>query len=133
MKNLSRIFAYIILLFATGMFLWGALGFLEYFTGLAPVAEFQNSQFPKGTQFVHWLLITTSGATMLLGYATRWRYTPFAMVVLFAMLATLCSIETFDFMVEPSRYRSFATEVVLYIAFSIFLLRSSYMRSRFRL
>ncbi len=132
MKNLSRIFTYILLAFATGMFIWGVLGFLEYFTGLAPVANFQNSQFPKGTQFFHWLLITASGGTLLFGYLLRWKHTPFAMVVLFGMLATLCAIETFDFMIEPWRYRSFVTEVIMYIVMSTFLLKSSYIKEHFR-
>ncbi len=131
MRKLAQIFTYIMLLFAAGMFVWGVLGFLEYFTGLAPLMNLQNVNFPKGTQFIHWLLITSSGATLLFGYLLRWKHTPFVMVVLFAMLATMCAIQTFDFMTEPWRYRSFVNEVIMYIVMSVFLLKSSYIKEHF--
>ena len=127
----SQGFSYLLVAAATVMLGWGALGFLEYFTGLAPLVPLQNATFPSGTQFVHWLLITLSGAVFLIGYFLRWRYTPLAMIVLYAALATLCAIETFDFMENPSRYGDFARECTYYILISIYLVRSRRMRERF--
>lgn len=131
LDRLSQGFSYLIILAATVMFGWGTLGFLEYFTGLAPLMPLQNATFPDGTQFVHWLLITLSGATFLFGYFTRWRYTPIAMLVLFGALATLCAVQTFDFMVRPSRYSDFARECFYYVLMSIYLLRSKRMHNHF--
>ena len=131
MKTISKIYAYFLLVASAGMFSWGVLGFLEYFTGLAPVTGLQNINFPNGTQFIHWLLITASGATFLVGYITRWKHTPIVKVVLYAMLATMCAIQTFDFMTEPWRYRSFVTEIIMYILNSVFLLKSSLMKEHF--
>ena len=131
LDRLSRGFNYLLILAATVMLGWGTLGFLEYFTGLAPLIPLQNATFPGGTQFLHWLLITLSGLVLLTGYFLRWRYTPLAMIVLFAALATLCAIETFDFMVNPGRYAAFARECAYYIVISIYLLRSRRMRERF--
>jgi len=128
---LSQGVSYLLVLAATVMLGWGILGFLEYFTGLAPLLPLQNATFPSGTQFVHWLLITLSGCVFLAGYFLRWSYTPLAMIVLYAALATLCAIETFDFMERSSRYADFARECTYYVLISIYLVRSRRMRARF--
>ena len=130
-NRLSQGFSYLLILAASVMFGWGTLGFLEYFTGLAPLMPLQNATFPDGTQFIHWLLIILSGSVFLIGYFLRWSYTPVAMIVLYAALATLCAIETFDFMENPSRYTDFMRECTYYILISIYLLRSTRMRERF--
>ncbi len=130
-NRLSQGFSYLMIFAASVMLGWGTLGFLEYFTGLAPLMPLQNSTFPSGTQFVHWLLITLSGSTFLIGYFSRWRYTPVAMIVMYASLATMCSIQTFDFMENPSRYADFARECAYYVIMSIYLFRSDRMRERF--
>ena len=65
------------------------------------------------------------------GYFLRWRFTPLAMIVIYAALATLCAIETFDFMGNPSRYGDFARECTYYVLISIYLVRSRRMRERF--
>ena len=127
----SQGFSYLIVLAATVMLGWGVLGFLEYLTGLAPLMPLQNPTFPAGTQFVHWTLITLTGGTLLAGYFLRWSHTPVAMTVLFASLATLCAIETFDFMENPSRHTDFMRECIYYVIMSIYLFRSKRMRDRF--
>lgn len=71
--RLSQGFSYLIVLAASVMLGWGVLGFLEHFTAAAPLIPLQNPTFPTGTQFVHWTLITLSGATFLAGYVLRWR------------------------------------------------------------
>lgn len=131
LDRLSQGFSYLVLLAAAVMLGWGTLGFLEYFTGLAPLVPLQNATFPDGTQFIHWLLITLSGSTFLAGYLLRWRYTPLAMIVLFAALATLCAIQTFDFMQNSGRYGDLARECTYYVLISIYLVRSKRMREHF--
>ena len=130
-NRLSQGFSYLIILASIIMLGWGLLGFLEYFTGLAPLMPLQNPTFPGGMQVVHWILITASGATFLAGYVLRWSYTPVAMLVMFASLATMCAIQTFDFLESPDRYRNFVQECVNYIVISIYLFRSKRMRDRF--
>lgn len=127
----SQAMTYAIIALAVFMLGWGVLGMLEYLTGASPVMALQNPTFPPGTQFLHWVLITAFGAVFLIGYATRWHLTPFAVVVLFAMLATMCFIQTFDFMTNSYRFAAFALECVLYLAIATYLLRSERMRSWF--
>ena len=110
---------------------WGTLGFIEYFTGQPILMPLQNPTFPKGTQFLHWFLITLSGFAYLAGYFSRWSFTPNVMIVIYACLATMCFIQTFDFMVREDRYISYANECIIYIVASLYLFRSERMRKHF--
>lgn len=131
MKYASLAFSYLILLAATILLSWGVLGFLEYLFGVVLLMPLQNPTFPQGTQFIHWLLITTAGATYIVGYLSKWKYTPIAMIVLYGMLATMCFIQTFDFMTNESRYTDFARECFYYIVISIYLVKSKRMQERY--
>ncbi|MDP5220802.1 hypothetical protein Q5Y75_26810 [Ruegeria sp. 2205SS24-7] len=131
MERLSQGFEYLIVLASAIMLGWGLLGFLEYFTGLAPLMPLQNATFPLGMQTLHWILITASGATFLAGYVLRWSFTPIAMLVIFTALATMCAVQTFDMLENPDRYQNFAQECVNYIIISIYLFRSKRMGDRF--
>ena len=125
------IFSYLILIASLVMLSWGLLGFLEYFFNLVLLKPLQNPSFPSGTQFLHWLIITFSGGVFLVGYVTKWRFTPIAMIVLFSMLATMCFIQTFDFMTNESRYFDLARECFYYLVMSVYLVRSRRMQDRF--
>ncbi len=127
----SQAFEYLIVLASIIMLGWGLLGFLEYFTGLAPLMPLQNETFPTGMQTLHWILITGSGATFLIGYFTRWRYTPIAMLVMFMGLATMCFVQTIDMLENPDRYRNFVHECINYIIMSAYLFRAKRMHKRF--
>ena len=131
MQFLSKAYMTLLLLGAIGMLVWGLAGFFEYFTGIVPFINLQNAAYPSGVQFVHWLLITVTGGVFLFGYILRWKWTPFAMVLLFSNLAVLCTIQTFDFMSEQWGYSQYFTEVVLYVVHSSFLLFSSISKSHF--
>lgn len=133
MKHLSRVFSYLLLLAAMTMLAWGSLGLLEYLFGIAPLMPLQNPTFPPGTQLIHWVLIIASGVIFLGGYFLRWRHTPLAMIVVYAMLATLCAVETFDFMENPGRYTSWVVECINYVLVSLYLTRSQRMRAHFGL
>ncbi len=121
----------LLLIWAIGMLIWGLAGFFEYFTGIVPFIQLQNAAYPNGVQFVHWLLITLTGGVFLFGYIFRWKWTPFAMILLFSNLAILCTIQTFDFMSEQWGYSQYFTEIVFYIIHSSFLLISSVSKLRF--
>lgn len=131
MAKISKYFSYILILSATGMAVWGLLGFIEYLFGVTLVIPLQNKNFPPGTQFIHWFLITLSGTVFLFGYFKRWKYTPNAKLVIYACLATMCFIQTFDFMTRDDRYISYVFEVTNYIVITIYLFKSKLMKERF--
>ena len=131
LNKASLAFEYLLIAAAAVMLGWGVLGFAEYLLGAVILMPLQNPTFPAGTQFLHWTLITAAGGTYLAGYFTRWKYTPPAMVVIYAMLATMCFIQTFDFMTNPERFAALARESLYYVGISLFLFRSERMQERF--
>lgn len=133
MDVLDRFLPKILLVLSAGLLCWGVLGLLEY---IAPTLGFglQNSQFPKGLQFLHFVAITLTGGIFIFGYFRRWPPTPYAMVTLYAVLATLCFVETVDF----GAFGGGTTGVVImlfefttYIGLSIYLLRSRVIHRHF--
>jgi hypothetical protein len=112
---------------------WGALGLAEYaFPQLA--FGLQNPDFPAGMQFLHFFSILVSGVVFLAGYVVRWAATPFVTVTLYAVLATLCFVETVDFGAfggGPTRFVPMLIEYAVYVALGIYLLTSPAARRRF--
>ncbi|MEO1080669.1 MAG: hypothetical protein AAFY29_14015 [Pseudomonadota bacterium] len=131
MRQASALFSYLMVFAWAVMLCWGVLGFLEYLFGVQLLMPLQNPTFPSGTQFIHWLLITSSGACFLLGYFLHWKHTPTAMLLFFAALATLCFVETFDFMTNASRYSDYVRECISYLVMAVYLLRSERMQRHF--
>ena len=130
-SRVSLYYSYFLIVCALGMLGWGIAGFIEYLFDITVIIPLQNPNFPAGTQFIHWFLITLSGAAFLVGYFSRWKHTPFLMIVIYACLATMCFIETFDFMVREDRYTSYIKEVIIYIVTSIYLVKSDRMKIHF--
>ena len=94
----------------------------------------QNSSFPSGLQFLHFFAILLTGAIFVFGYLTRWPHTPYATITMYAVLATLCFVETIDFGAFGGGTQGVLTmlvEFTTYIAFSTYLLRSEFIRHRF--
>jgi hypothetical protein len=133
-KNMLRKrFPYVLVLLSVALIVWATLGFVEY---VQPTVAFglQDANFPAGTQFLHWLLILTTGLLFTTGFISRWKHTPFATIVMYASLATLCFVQTVDFQAwggGPYRFIPMATEFAAYIAFSMYLLRSKEIQVRF--
>ena len=110
---------------------WGVLGLVEY-TVPATALGLQNPSFPAGLQFLHFASILATGVVFLAGSFTRWRPLPFAMVTLYAVLATICFVETVDFGAfggGTMRFVPMAIEYLTYLGISAFLLRSGTTRA----
>lgn len=131
MKIASLIYSYILLASSVVFCFWGTFGFIEYFSGRPILIALQNPNFPAGTQFIHWVLVSLKGFVFLGGYLKRWKYTPNVMVVIYASLATMCFIQTFDFMTRDDRYISYVGELTSYTIASIYLFRSKRMQGHF--
>lgn len=130
MRKLSLTFLILSLIAHFFLGIWGGFGLIEYLSGKT-IASLQNPNFPKGTQFIHWVLASSAGFTFVLGYLKKWFLTPFIMVVLYACLATMCFIETFDFMTRESRYTDYFLEVLYYVSISLYLFKSDLLQKRF--
>ncbi len=124
---------YVLLLVSAVLACWGALGLVEYAFPEVSLG-LQNPNFPAGTQFLHFFALLVTGLVFLNGYYFRWSHTPFATVTMYAVLATLCFIETIDFAAfggGPARFIAISVEYTIYIALAVYLLKSPTMRRRF--
>ncbi len=133
--NMGKLLQPALLLVSAGLLCWGILGLFEY--GF-PAVEIglQNSNFPHGLQFLHFLSILLTGAIFVFGYFTRWPHTPYATITMYAVLATLCFIETIDFGAFGGGTRGIlimCMEFALYVGLATYLLRSSTIKDHFRL
>lgn len=117
-----------------GLLFWGCLGLLEY---MFPSLSFglQSGSFPAGLQFIHFFALILTGSLFVFGYVRRWSMTPHAAITMYAVLATICFVETIDFGAfggGSSGVMIMLVEYTLYGALSIYLLRSTAVKDRFR-
>lgn len=133
MSRVATIFSQVLVIIHAILTGWGVLGLVEYFFPNVSLG-LQDANFPAGTQFLHFAAILVTGVIFLGGYFARWSKTPFATMTMYAVLATICFIETVDcgaFGGGPTRFVPMGIEYVTYVGISIFLLRSQTMRQRF--
>ena len=123
-----------LLIVSAGLLCWGVLGLLEYFA-LGVTLGLQDESFPAGLQFMHFFAITLTGAIFVLGYFSRWPGTPQASITMYAVLATLCFVETIDFGAfggGTTGVMIMTLEFTLYVVLSIYLRRSAAVQQHFR-
>lgn len=130
---LDRFLSYALLAVSFGLLCWGLLGLLEY---AFPVLRLglQNGNFPAGLQFLHFFALVLTGAIFSFGYLKRWLHTPYATITMYAVLATICFVETVDFGAFGGGVKGVMTmilEFTLYVALSAYLLRSAAIHGRF--
>lgn len=123
-----------LLVISAGLLCWGLLGLLEYAVPALKLG-LQDANFPAGLQFLHFFALVLTGSIYCLGYLAKWPHTPFATITMYAVLATLCFVETIDFGAFGGGAMGvmiMIAEFSLYIALSIYLLNSIAIRDRFR-
>ncbi|MEM7188021.1 MAG: hypothetical protein AAF439_00285 [Pseudomonadota bacterium] len=133
METLDRFLPNGLLVVFAGLLCWGLLGLLEYALPSAKLG-LQDSSFPAGLQFLHFFALVLTGAIFVFGYLTQWPHTPFATITMYAVLATLCFIETIDFGAfggGTTGVMILIAEFALYLGLSTYLLRSDRIKSRF--
>lgn len=134
MNALDKFLPKALLAVSAGLLCWGVLGLVEY---VFPVMSLglQNSGFPAGLQFLHFFALVLTGAIFVFGYLGRWPHTPHASITMYAVLATLCFVETIDFGAfggGAAGVSIMLAEFALYIGLSTYLIRSPAIHQRFR-
>ncbi|MEM1262490.1 MAG: hypothetical protein AAGH76_08840 [Pseudomonadota bacterium] len=130
---MSRNFLFVFFAVKGLLVAWGLLGLVEYFVPAVNVG-LQDDNFPRGVQFLHWVLVLLTGSIFLVGFYWRWRFTPFATITMYATLATLCFVETVDFDAfggGTARFFIMGAEYLLYIVLSTYLIKSTHIQDRF--
>lgn len=135
MNSIAKFFPYVLILIFTALTCWGTLGLVEYFFPTVKLS-LQNQKFPPGLQFIHFATILGTGVLFLVGYCIRWPHTPFALITMFAVLASLCFVETVDFQAFGGGTRRFfvmGMKYVMYLGLSTYFLRSAWAHKHFAL
>lgn len=133
MNALDRFLPKVLLAFSAGLLGWGLLGLLEYVFPTLSLG-LQNSSFPNGLQFLHFFAIMLTGAIFFFGYFKQWTYTPYVTITMYAVLATLCFVETIDFGAFGGGTTGVVimlVEFVTYVGLSTYLLRSTVIHHHF--
>ena len=94
--------------------LWGAAGLAELIGPVPSWAAVANPELPAGVLVVHWPAMLGAGSMFVIGYLVRWPSTPAAMVVAYAVLATVCAVETFGYLTGGMRFVDMAAEYAAY-------------------
>lgn len=123
-----------LLIVSFGLSVWGLLGLVEY--GVPTIQlSLQNENFPAGLQFLHFFSILVTGSLFTIGYLRRWRHTPYATITMYAVLASICFIETMDFGAFGGGavgVTIMSLEFTLYFCLSLYLLNSPGIRAHFQ-
>jgi hypothetical protein len=121
---------FISLLLAVHAFLagWALVGFAEWFAATVPWPRVSNELFPRHVLLAQWGLILAAAVVFLGGYAVRWRHTPVALAAVYAAMAALCAVQTFDYMTDDFRFVAMALEYAAYTGILVFLFRSDVFR-----
>jgi hypothetical protein len=114
------------------LIVWAVMGLAEMMLPPSlPWPPVGNPLFPTAIQLSQWLLVLAVATVFIVGLAARWRRTPLAMAVGYALMAALCAVETIGYLKHDLRYPAMALEYAAYIAILLFLFRSRTARNSF--
>lgn len=121
-----------LVLLHVGLLVWALMGTAELLLGDVPWTPVANPLFPPLMLAGHWLSVLYTSIVFLLGTFYRWPLTPPATVAGYGAMALVCLIETTQFLVHDGRWLAMTLEYAAYIAITLFLFGSAYMRGYFR-
>ncbi len=123
---MSLIKATIVILLVVHGFLavWALVGFVEWFWADPPWSRVSNPLFPRNILFLQWFLTLIAAAVFIVGYIIRWQYTPIVMACIYIAMASLCAVETFEYMKSDSRFIAMGIEYLAYAGILFFLFRA---------
>lgn len=133
LNALDRVVPKGLLVVSAGLLCWGLLGLLEYAFPKLDLG-LQDGNFPPGLQFLHFFALVLTGSIFFFGYLWRWPHTPYATITMYAVLATICFVETIDFGAfggGTTGVMIMICEFALYVGLSTYLLRSNGVHSHF--
>lgn len=125
-------FGYLLVLIHLFLLLWSLGGFIEMSSVKVFWSPFTNADFPDWLLPIHWGSVLISSTGFLLGYFSKWSFTPHFMLAAYTMLFTICVIETFGFMTSSTKYFAMIAELITYTFILISLFKNPYFIEYFR-
>lgn len=105
------------------LLVWALVGMVELVSARVPWPKVSNVAFPPWLLLVHWLAVLGGSGVFVGGYLARWRHTPGALAIAYALMAAVCVIETFGFLTGTRRFVAMALELSAYLGI-LWLLRN---------
>jgi hypothetical protein len=130
-ETLSRLFMMGLLVLHVALLVWALMGLAEWIFGAVPWPAVANPLFPRPMLLAHWLSVVLTTSVFLAGYALRWPGTPLAVAVGYAAMATVCLIETTQYLVHDGRWLSMGLEYAAYLGIGFYLFRSTHAQAVF--
>jgi hypothetical protein len=130
-RILSRWFMGLLLVVHAGLILWAGVGLAEWFLSTVPWQRVANPLFPPAMLLAQWLSILGTSGIFLAGYLLRWPGTPTAVTLGYAVMASICAVQTFGYLVHASRFVDMGLEYATYVVIALYLFRSALARERF--
>jgi hypothetical protein len=106
---------------------WSMAGLVEWLGLPAPWPRISNPLLPRPVLLLQWIFVLTAACVFVMGYATRWRRTPWAMAACYGTMAGLCAVENVLYL---GHFGSVALEYVGYVAILWVLFRAERFRPR---
>lgn len=119
----TRVFALALLAVHGFLGMWALVGFAEWFSTTVPWPRVSNSSFPRDILFMQWSLILVAAVLFIGGYSLNWRYLPVGMACIYAAMAALCAVQTFNYMEGTTRFVAMGVEYLAYAGILMFLFR----------
>lgn len=110
------------------LLIWAVGGFIEMTEIQTFWPAYTNPDFPNWLLPIHWGSVLIGASGFIAGYLNRAKWLPHFMLAAYTMLFTICIIETFGFMSNPTKYLAMTLEFVAYSTILFFLFRNSYFR-----
>ncbi len=130
-ETLSRLTMTGLLFLHVALLVWALTGLAEWIFGAVPWPAVANPLFPRPMLLAHWLSVAVTACIFLAGYALRWPGTPLAVAAGYAAMATVCLIETTQYLVRDARWLAMGLEYAAYLGIGFYLFRSAHAQAVF--
>ncbi|MEP0710271.1 hypothetical protein [Parvibaculum sp.] len=130
-ETLSRLTMTGLLFLHVALLVWALTGLAEWIFGAVPWPAVANPLFPRPMLLAHWLSVAVTACIFLAGYALRWPGTPLAVAAGYAAMATVCLIETTQYLVHDARWLAMGLEYAAYLGIGFYLFRSAHAQAVF--
>lgn len=130
-ETIPRLILYVLVGVHVFLGLWAVVGWIEWFVPKVPWPRVSNPAFDRGMLFIHWSAILAASVCFLGGYFTRSPHLPLVMTFVYGAMAVICTVQTFFYLENSSKYIAMILEYAAY-AFILFLLwRVKFFKSYF--
>lgn len=114
-----------------GLLVWAVIGFLELAIPEPPWDRLSNVLFSESMLLWQWSIVSIGALVFLIGFYTRWVWTPLLLACMYMLMAITCTYQTFFILEHESRFTEMIIEFIEYAVILAFLFGAPGMRAHF--